>query len=164
MLAVLMRLCFCGEWCCDEPCDCKRADQEFGPYHENCLSFGSVMPGETSKRGEEFQRAVGVVNDHGASEFQPKTAFSLRSGKLIENARSSLGSPAMSNLLFLRRSYAYRHAAVEMMRKARSLPPGSERRATRQVARALKDLARNEAWLEGQVTKRQSVPRRAVRA
>jgi hypothetical protein len=127
-------------------------------------SFGTVMPGETFKRGEEFRRAVGILNDRGADEFQPKTAFSLRSGKLIENAWSSLGSRAMSNLLFLRRSYAYRHAAVEMMRKARTLPPGSERRATRQLARALKDLAKNEAWLEGQVTKRLPVPLRAVRA
>jgi hypothetical protein len=122
------------------------------------------MLGETFKRGKEFQRAVGIVNDGGSDEFQPKTAFSLRSGKLIENAQSSLGSRAMGNLLFLRRSCAYRHAAVEMMRKARILPPGSERRATRQVARALKDLARNEAWLEGQVTKRLPVPRCAVRA
>jgi hypothetical protein len=29
----------------------------------------------------------------------------------------------MSNLLFLRRSYAYRNAAVETLRKARAMPP-----------------------------------------
>jgi hypothetical protein len=56
----------------------------------------------------------------------------------------------VSNLLFFRRSLAYRSAAVEMMRKARAAPPGSERRAARQLARALKDLAKTEAWLEGQ--------------
>lgn len=56
----------------------------------------------------------------------------------------------MSNLLFFRRSCAYRNAAVEMMRKARAMPLGSERRATRQLAGALKDLAKTEAWLEGQ--------------
>jgi hypothetical protein len=56
----------------------------------------------------------------------------------------------VSNLLFFRRSYAYRNAAVEMMRKARAMPLGSERRAARQLARALRDLAKTEAWLEGQ--------------
>lgn len=56
----------------------------------------------------------------------------------------------MSNLLFFRRSLAYRNAAVETMRKARAMPPGPQRRATRQFARALSDLAKTEAWLEGQ--------------
>lgn len=56
----------------------------------------------------------------------------------------------MSNLLFFHRSLATRHAAVETMRRARAMPPGPERRATRQFARALGDLARTEAWLEGQ--------------
>jgi hypothetical protein len=56
----------------------------------------------------------------------------------------------MSNLLFLRRPYAYRNAAVETLRKARAMPPGPERRAARQLARALTDLAKTEAWLEGQ--------------
>jgi hypothetical protein len=56
----------------------------------------------------------------------------------------------VSNLLFFRRSFAYRNAAAEMMRKAREMPLGPERRAARQLARALKDLAKTEAWLEGQ--------------
>ena len=60
----------------------------------------------------------------------------------------------MSNLLFFRRSGAYRCAAVEMLRKARALPPGSERRAARKLARALRDLANTEAWLEGQLPRR----------
>ncbi|MDB5638642.1 MAG: hypothetical protein JWP51_3550 [Bradyrhizobium sp.] len=60
------------------------------------------------------------------------------------------GSGAVSNLLFFRRSYAYRNAAAEMMRKARAMPPGPERRTARQLARALRDLANTEAWLEGQ--------------
>jgi hypothetical protein len=68
----------------------------------------------------------------------------------------------MSNLLFLRRSYAYRHAAVDMMRRARAMPPGSERRAAHQLARALKDLAKNEAWLEGRVTRKADRPRNAA--
>lgn len=56
----------------------------------------------------------------------------------------------MGNLLFFRRSCAYRCAAADMMRKARAMPAGSERRAARQLARALRDMANTEAWLEGQ--------------
>jgi hypothetical protein len=60
-------------------------------------------------------------------------------------------SEAVSNLLFFRRSCAYRSAAVEMLREARTMPLGSERRAARKLARALRDLADTEAWLEGQL-------------
>jgi hypothetical protein len=67
-------------------------------------------------------------------------------------------SGAVSNLLFFRRSCAYRNAAVEMMRKARAMPLGSERRAARQLARALRDLAKTEAWLEGQTPRLRSLP------
>jgi hypothetical protein len=56
----------------------------------------------------------------------------------------------MSNLLFLRRSYEYRHAAAAAFRNARALPIGRERNAQRVLARGLRDLARTEAWLEGQ--------------
>jgi hypothetical protein len=63
----------------------------------------------------------------------------------------------VTNLLFFRRSLAYRNAAAEMVRQARAMPPGSERRALRQLARALNDLAKTEAWLEGQ-TPRQRTP------
>jgi hypothetical protein len=55
----------------------------------------------------------------------------------------------MSNLLFLRRSYAYRHAAATALRKARAMPMGPERNTARVLARGLRDLARTEAWLEG---------------
>jgi hypothetical protein len=65
----------------------------------------------------------------------------------------------VSNLLFFRRSLAYRNVAVETMRKARAMPPGPERRATRQFARALSDLAETEAWLEGQLPRRRSAAR-----
>jgi hypothetical protein len=57
----------------------------------------------------------------------------------------------VSNLLFFRRSCAYRCAALETLLQARATPPGSERRAARRLARALRDLANTEAWLEGQV-------------
>ena len=76
----------------------------------------------------------------------------------------------MSNLLFFTRSIAYRYAALEMMRKARAMPPGPERRAARQLARALLNLAKTEAWLEGQTARPRSLhfnaeqPRRAINA
>ena len=58
----------------------------------------------------------------------------------------------MNNLLFLRRSYEYRHAAVAILRKARAMPVGSERNKARELARGLRELARTEAWLEGQTS------------
>jgi hypothetical protein len=64
----------------------------------------------------------------------------------------------VSNLLFFRRSCAYRNAAVEMMRKARAMPLGSDRRDARQLARALRDLAKTEAWLEGQAPRPRPAP------
>ena len=70
----------------------------------------------------------------------------------------------MSNLLFFRRSLAYRHAAIETMRKARVMPPGPERHATRRFARALGELAKTEAWLEGQPPRRRSAPYRHEQA
>ena len=51
-----------------------------------------------------------------------------------------------------------RDAAVETLRKARAMPPGSERRAARKLARALRDLADTEAWLEGQPPRRHGLP------
>jgi hypothetical protein len=65
-------------------------------------------------------------------------------------ARIPCRSRAVSNLLFFRRSLAYRHAALEMMRKARAIPPGPERAHARHLAQALVDMAKTEAWLEGQ--------------
>ena len=56
----------------------------------------------------------------------------------------------MGNLVFLRRSYEYRHAASIALRNARAMPPGPERAKARALARGLIDLARTEAWLEGQ--------------
>jgi hypothetical protein len=76
----------------------------------------------------------------------------------------------VSNLLFFSRSVAYRHAALEMMRKARAMPPGPLRGPPRQLARALLNLAKTEAWLEGQTARPRSLdftavqPRRAINA
>ena len=76
-------------------------------------------------------------------------AFMLRSAAraIIVPAAPEI---AVSNLLFFRRSCSYRSAAVDLTRKARDLPLGPERRAVRQLARAFSDLAKTEAWLEGQ--------------
>jgi hypothetical protein len=62
----------------------------------------------------------------------------------------------VSNLLFFRPSLATRYAAVETIRQARAMPPGPERRATRRFARALSDLAKTEAWLEGQAPRQRA--------
>jgi len=58
----------------------------------------------------------------------------------------------MGQIVYLYRSLAYRNAAAEILRKARMLPHGSERRAARRYARALRELAQTEAWLEGRVS------------
>lgn len=77
---------------------------------------------------------------------------------------------AVSNLLFFRQSGAYRNAAVELTRKARDMALGPEQCATRRLARAFSDLAKTEAWLEGQVPRQDSLtnnpeyPRKAVGA
>jgi hypothetical protein len=63
----------------------------------------------------------------------------------------------MGNLVFLRRSDAYRHAAAAALRKARATPPGSGRTETRVLARGLMELARTEAWLEGKRSGRASL-------
>jgi len=55
----------------------------------------------------------------------------------------------MGNLLFLRRSYAYRHDATREPRKARALPVGPERDMACVSALGIRDLTRTEAWLEG---------------
>jgi hypothetical protein len=61
----------------------------------------------------------------------------------------------MGNLLFLRGSYKYRYPAASAFRKARALPVGPERDMARVLARGLRDLARTEAWLEGDRSRRQ---------
>jgi hypothetical protein len=63
----------------------------------------------------------------------------------------------MGNLVFLRRSDAYRHAAAAALRHARATPPGSERTEARVLARGLMELARTEAWLEGKRFRRAGV-------
>ena len=63
----------------------------------------------------------------------------------------------MGNLVFLRRSDEYRHAAAAALRRARAMPPGSKRTEARVLARGLMELARNEAWLEGKRSGRAGV-------
>ena len=61
------------------------------------------------------------------------------------------GTSAMGKVVFLYRSLAYRNAAADILRKARKLPRGAERSAACRYARALRDLAQTEAWLEGRI-------------
>jgi hypothetical protein len=63
------------------------------------------------------------------------------------------GTFDMGKVVFLYRSLAYRNAAADMLRKARKLQRGPERSAARRYAKALRDLARTEAWLEGRVAR-----------
>lgn len=75
------------------------------------------------------------------------------------------GTFAMGKVVYLYRSLAYRNAAADMLRKARKLPRGVERSVARRYARALRDLAQTEAWLEGRVAdERRSMPRLKVAA
>jgi len=75
---------------------------------------------------------------------------------------SKTGTFDMGEVVFLYRSLAYRNAAADLLRKARKLPRGAERSATRRYARALRDLARTEAWLEGRLAE-QARPSRRTR-
>jgi len=70
----------------------------------------------------------------------------------------------MGNLVFLRRSDEYRHAAAAALRRARAMPPGSQRTEARVLARGLMELARNEAWLEGQRFHTRRIPFEAPRS
>ncbi|WP_314952313.1 hypothetical protein [Bradyrhizobium cosmicum] len=75
----------------------------------------------------------------------------------------NMGTFDMGKVVFLYRSLAYRNAAADMLRKARKLPRGAERSAARRYARALRDLAQTEAWLEGRVAvEPQPMPRMRV--
>ena len=88
---------------------------------------------------ERFMKKVPTEVAGGTSPFGPAPSYGGHSHE----------SCVMGNLLFLRRSYAYRHAAATVFRRARALPMGSERNMARVLARGLSDLARTEAWLEG---------------
>ena len=70
----------------------------------------------------------------------------------------------MGKVVFLYRSLAYRNAAADILRKARNLPRGAERSAARRYAKALRDLARTEAWLEGRVARDPRMEPRMTRA
>ena len=74
------------------------------------------------------------------------------------------GTFDMGKVVFLYRSLAYRNAAADMLRKARKLPRGAERSAARRYAKALRDLARTEAWLEGRVAREPRTAQRMTKA
>jgi hypothetical protein len=138
-----------------------------------------VSAGRRVSSGQDFRNSCGKDCPNEPGAFPSFSVASTRpceprrrpypppsSGRLRKlswfNSRSSCGvharsatmahlrEPRMGNLLFLRRSYAYRHAAAAAFRNARALPIGSERNVQRVLGRALSELARTEAWLEGQ--------------
>lgn len=74
------------------------------------------------------------------------------------------GTFDMGKVVFLYRSLAYRNAAADILRKARKLPRGAERSAARRYARALRDLARTEAWLEGRIAREPRMAQHMTRA
>src|SRR3982074_2792588 len=118
----------------------------------------------SSRKRFERRTVPSEVNDSPvAGEPRPNPAFMQCSGTLSNDGGYPAGvSRGQSAILpsFL----CLPHAAVEMMRKARAMPRGSERRAARQLARALRDLAKTEAWLEGQTLRLRPVPSDRERA
>ncbi|WP_249137110.1 hypothetical protein [Bradyrhizobium canariense] len=100
--------------------------------------------------------------------FHPDEGFVIarfiqRSCRACENALHNgnhTGTFDMGKVVFLYRSLAYRNAAADILSKARKLPRGAERSAARRYAKALRDLAQTEAWLEGRVARE---PRTAQR-
>jgi hypothetical protein len=86
-----------------------------------------------------------------ANEGIGVAGFIRRSCRACEDEHQQNGTIDMGKVVFLYRSLAYRNAAADILRKARKLPRGAERSAARRYARALRDLARTEAWLEGRV-------------
>ncbi|WP_245317200.1 hypothetical protein [Bradyrhizobium manausense] len=77
--------------------------------------------------------------------------FIGRSCRPCQDVRINTGTSAMGKVVFLYRSLAYRNAAADILRKARKLPRGADRSAALRYARALRDLAQTEAWLEGRI-------------
>jgi hypothetical protein len=84
-------------------------------------------------------------------EWSSATSSGVHAGLARMDAINT-GTFDMGQVVFLYRSLAYRNAAADMLRKARKLPRGAERSAARRYAKALRDLARTEAWLEGRVS------------
>jgi hypothetical protein len=79
--------------------------------------------------------------------------FIRRSCRGCKDERHNTGTFDMGKVVFLYRSLAYRNAAADILSKARKLPRGAERSAARRYAKALRDLAQTEAWLEGRVAR-----------
>ncbi len=55
------------------------------------------------------------------------------------------------NVLYFSKSLELRARAMQVARRARACPIGPARNELRQIARALKALADNDAWLNGRI-------------
>ncbi len=60
------------------------------------------------------------------------------------------------NVLYFSKSLELRARAMQVARRARAYPVGPTRNELRQIARALKALADNDAWLNGRIEPRSS--------
>jgi hypothetical protein len=69
--------------------------------------------------------------------------FSVAAGREHVVGLAAVSTHTMSELIELRR---------QMLRFARSLPPGSERNNRRQIASSLRSLFKNKAWLDAHTT------------
>ena len=58
------------------------------------------------------------------------------------------------NVLYFSKSLELRARALQVARRARAYPVGPARNKLRQIARALRALAENEAWLHGRIEPR----------
>jgi hypothetical protein len=95
-----------------------------------------------------------IAGSDNVNDLSPRASSDVHADLAKLNAINT-GTFAMGKVVFLYRSLAYRNAAADMLRKARKLPRGVERSAARRYARALRDLAQTEAWLEGRVADEQ---------
>ena len=60
------------------------------------------------------------------------------------------------NVLYFSKSLELRAKAMQVARRARACPVGPGRNELRQIARSLKALADNDAWLNGRIESRSS--------
>ncbi|WP_315835047.1 hypothetical protein [Bradyrhizobium prioriisuperbiae] len=64
------------------------------------------------------------------------------------------GDLRQDNVVYFSKSLELRARALEVARRARACPIGPARNKLRQIARALRALADNEAWLHGRIEPR----------
>lgn len=74
--------------------------------------------------------------------------------------RQEIQEENQDNVLYFSKSLELRARALQVARRARAYPAGPARNQLRQIARALKALADNDAWLHGRLEQRRLQPNR----